>query len=176
MLKAVLCWGDQWSGQHISFFCDNQAVVVWLNSGTAKSAQAMNVIYTISMLAACLSFTHNSVWTSTEKNLLADATSRFQLNWLLSLAPHLDRKSSSTRSRITGMKHTLTFPNWPLSSSGMALPPVHANLTVPVSNPLSTLLNFTPSCLMCQEDSCQHQLGSCWNGLHPLATEPFNPK
>ena len=176
VLRAVLCWGDQWSGQHVSFFCDNQAVVVWLNSGTAKSVQAMNVIRTISMLAACLNFTYDSVWIPTEKNLLADAASCFQLNLLLSLAPHLDRKSSSTKSRITGMKHTLTSRDWPHSFSGMASPPVHASLTVPVNGPSSALLSFTLSCSMHQGSPCQHQPGCCLNGSHPLATEAFNPK
>ena len=107
---------------------------MWLNSGMAKSAQAINVICTISMLAACLNFTYDSIWIPTEKNLLADAASRFQLNLLLSLAPHLDCKSSSTKSQIIGMKHTLTSRDWLPSSSGMASPPVPASPTVPVNS------------------------------------------
>ena len=178
MVYALSCLGDPVA----SLFLQTQVarkvlvvfVVVWLNSNMAKSAQAMNVICTISMLAACLNFTYDSIWTPTEKNLLADAASCCQLNLLLSLAPHLHHKSSSMKSQIIGMKHTLTSRDWLPSSSCMAPPPVPASPTVLVNGLSSVLPSFTLSCLTCQESSCQHQPGSCLSGLRPLATEPCN--
>ncbi|KAF5384159.1 hypothetical protein D9615_003180 [Tricholomella constricta] len=108
VLHAILCWGDNWSGHHITFFCDNGAVVAWLNSGTAKSPHAMPVVRAISMMAAYLKFSYSSVWIPTEENALADAASRFQYTRLLQLAPHLSPKPSSRKSQLIGLKRTLT--------------------------------------------------------------------
>ncbi|KAF5387550.1 hypothetical protein D9757_006561 [Collybiopsis confluens] len=54
VLHAILCWGNRWSGQHVVFYGDNQAVVQWLVSGTCGSPLAMPVLRLISMLAASL--------------------------------------------------------------------------------------------------------------------------
>ncbi|KAF5379032.1 hypothetical protein D9615_006011 [Tricholomella constricta] len=103
VLHAILCWGDTWSGHHITFFCDNEAVVVWLNSGTAKSPHAMPVVRAISMMAAHLKFSYSSTWVPTEENALADAASRFQYTRLLQLAPHLSPKPSSRKPQLIGL-------------------------------------------------------------------------
>ena len=153
VLQAILRWGDQWKDRHVSFFCDNEAVVTWLNSGTAKSVEGMKIVRTISMLAACLGFTYHSIWIPTEQNVLADAASRFQFDRLFKLAPYLNRKSSSTRSQITGMKRTLTYLDSRRSSSGMASLPALASLTVLGKSPSLTLHGSTQSCLSSQASS-----------------------
>ncbi|KAF5361332.1 hypothetical protein D9757_013548 [Collybiopsis confluens] len=93
ILHAILCWGNCWSGQHVVFYGDNQAVVQWLVSGTCGSPLAMPVLWLISMLAASLRFSFTSIWIPSEENALADAASRFQYSRLFELAPHLPQVS-----------------------------------------------------------------------------------
>ena len=82
ILHAILCWGDAWAGHHVSFYCNNQAVVHWLTLGTCHSAHSMPIVQLISMMAACPNFSFSCIWISSEDNALADATSRFQFTKL----------------------------------------------------------------------------------------------
>lgn len=132
VLQAILRWGDEWAGSHVTFHVDNEAVYNWLNSGSGRSPNSMGVIRMIFMLAAHLNFSFSSVWISTSENALADAASRFQYSRLFQLRPTLDRTSSSTKSQITGIRRTLNSRDAQPSTSGMVWPPVPANPTLPV--------------------------------------------
>jgi hypothetical protein len=144
ILHAILCWGDSWSGHHIVFFCNNSAVIAWMNSGTAKSPHAMPVLWAITMLATCLNFSYSSVWISTEENSLADAASCFQYTRLFQLALHLPHKPLLQKSHLIGMKCTLTCRPMLPYTSGMALPLAPAQLTLQVKSPTLTLSALNP--------------------------------
>ena len=145
VLQAVLRWGDQWDGAHVQFNVDNQAVVSWLGTGTGKSPRSMHVLRMISMMAVALNFTYRSSWISTSQNALADAASRFQYSRLFRLRDQLSRTSSSTKSRIIGIKRTLSSLDAQLSTSGTASLLAHGGLTLLARNPTSTLLPSIPS-------------------------------
>ena len=85
IIQVVLCWGDMWNNHHLNFYCDNQVVVTWINSRTARSPDSMALIRPLSMLAACLNFSYSSIWIPSEENMLADAASRFQYSRLFQL-------------------------------------------------------------------------------------------
>lgn len=161
VLQAILRWGDLWDGAHVNFNVDNQAVVVWLNSGSGKSPRSMNILRMISMLSAFLNFSFSSSWISTVDNAIADAASRFQYSRLFQLAAHLPRTSSSTKSRITGIKRTLASLDARRSICGTALPPAPGARTPLVSDPTSI-----SSCLIPRSSP---RLAS----ISPLASNPL---
>ncbi|KAF5355210.1 hypothetical protein D9757_014770 [Collybiopsis confluens] len=123
VLHAILCWGNCWSGKHVVFYGDNQAVVQWLVTGTCNSVLALPLLRVISMMAASLYFSFTSVWIPSAENALADAASCFQYSRLFELAPHLPRTSSSTQSHLNGIRRTLTSLHKSRSISSMELHP-----------------------------------------------------
>jgi hypothetical protein len=144
ILHAILCWGDAWHGRHVNLHCDNQAVVAWLSSGTCRSIPSMRFVRLIPMMAAALNFTFSIHWIPTSENVFADAASRFQYSRLFQLDPTLEKTSSSTKSRIIGIKRTLTSLVEPPSTSGTASLPAHVKLTDQVSAPSSILSHLIP--------------------------------
>ena len=107
IVQAVLRWGDTWGNHHVKFYCDNQAVVVGINSGTSHSPDSMALIRLLSMLAACLKISYSSIWIPSEENVLADAASCIQYSCLFQLAPHLPHKPCYPKSHLTGLKHKI---------------------------------------------------------------------
>jgi hypothetical protein len=77
----------------------------------------------VRLISICLKFSFSCVWISSSQNVFTDAGSRFQFTKLLQLAPHLLRKSSPPKSRLIGMKQTLTSLDKLTSTSGMGLHP-----------------------------------------------------
>jgi hypothetical protein len=176
IIQAVLRWGDAWDNHHVNFYCDNQAVVVWINSGTACSPDSMALICLLSMLAACLNFSYSSIWIPTEENMLADAASCFQYSHVFQLAPHLPCKPCYPKSHLTGLKCTLTSHNKQQPSFGMVLHPALTNCTPQVSVPSSISPDFTQDCLTSLGNSCQQPLRSLLSGSQVLGLARSSPK
>ena len=176
ILHAILCWGSAWANHHLTFYCDNQAVVAWLTSGTCRSPHSMPIVQMISMMAACLQFSYSCIWIPTEDNTLADAASRFQFTKLFRLAPHLGRTSSSTKSQLTGLRRTLTSLDVPHSTSGMDWHPALERPIHRVSDPTLILLEPAhPSSTLLASSSQPRAMGS-WSGSRHLVTGPSCPK
>ncbi|PPQ82976.1 hypothetical protein CVT24_012098, partial [Panaeolus cyanescens] len=143
ILHAILCWGDAWADAHITFFCDNQAVVAWLSNGTARSPQSMPTLRLITMLAAYLRFTFSCVWIPTDDNSVADAASRFQYSRMFNIRPDFPRTSSYAKSQIIGIKRTLTSLVERPSTYTTASPQVLEKLTAAHSAPSLTSSSST---------------------------------
>jgi hypothetical protein len=94
VIHAILCWGKDFRGKHVSFHIDNHDIVTALTSLTFRSAPTMELVRHFLALACRLDFTFPAIWISSEDNALADAASRFQFTRLFELAPHLSPKSS----------------------------------------------------------------------------------
>ena len=144
VLQAILCWGDLWDGAHVNFNVDNQAVVAWLNSGSGKSPRSMAILQMIFMLSAYLNFSFSSLWISTIENAIADAASHFQYSRLFQLVGQLPKTSSSTKSRITGIKCMLASLDARHFIYGTGLLPAPAAPTLQGSDLISTLLCSIP--------------------------------
>ena len=175
VLHAILCWRDTWAGHHLTFFCDNQAVVAWLTSGTCHSNHAMPIIWLISMMAACLCFSYSCVWIPTEENMVADAASCFQYNKLFQLAPHLGW-ISSMKSQLTGLRRTLTSLDVSPSTSGMAWHPALKKNIHQANNLTLTLSGSVPPFSMPQNDIFQQQAVGSLSGLHHSVIVPSCPR
>lgn len=78
IVQSILCWGNEWSGLHIVFHCNNQAVVDWLSSGTCHSVFSMPLVQLVTVFATYLCFSFSCVWVSSLNNALADTASCFQ--------------------------------------------------------------------------------------------------
>lgn len=176
ILRAILCWGDEWSGRHVLFYCDNQDVVIWLTSGTCRSRLAMPLVRLISMMAACLCFSYSCIWIPSAENSLADAASRFQYTRLFQLAPHLSRISSTQKSQLIGMKHTLSSLDGSVSTCGMGLHPALAK-HIRLDNGLtSTSSGCAPNSFSALDSSSLPPPMAYSSGSPASVTEQFSPK
>ena len=91
LLKAAATWGRQWAAKRVLFYCDNQAVVSILRSGTCKRSDIMSLVRALFFVAADCNFECSATYISTHDNGEADALSRFQISRFRALAPWADR-------------------------------------------------------------------------------------
>jgi hypothetical protein len=73
---GLLLTSWNWAGKSVNIACDNNAVVSWLNSGTARSPQAMALIRKIWWCLALNDIRLHLVWIPSGTNVAADAASR----------------------------------------------------------------------------------------------------
>lgn len=58
---SLLTWGALWANHDVAFAVDNSVTVSWINSGTARSTQAMSLLRKIFWLVAWLNIRINAV-------------------------------------------------------------------------------------------------------------------
>lgn len=175
ILQAILRWGDLWADAHVNFFCDNQAVVAWLSSGTSKSSPSMPILRLITMLSSFLRFTYSCSWIPTDENSVADAASRFQYSRMFSLQPSLPKDSSPIKSQLNGIKHTLTSLVERPSTSSTASPHPPAKPTTGHKNHSSISSSSTPGSQIPTDQHYQQQSKHSANGLRSWQTGNSNP-
>lgn len=90
IVVAALIWGKQWARKRILFKCDNMATVQALCKGRSKSPAIMKLMRRLVLVATKYSFAYSARHLSGNKNLTADALSRFQTVKFRRLAPHAD--------------------------------------------------------------------------------------
>lgn len=79
---GLLSWTPSIAGTNVSIAVDNQVVVSWINSGTARSPQAMKILRKIFWLLAKHDAAVHATWVSSAENLVADAVSRLDFKRL----------------------------------------------------------------------------------------------
>ena len=80
---SLLTWGARhWANHDVVFAVDNSVAVSWINSGTARSSQAMSLLRKIFWLTASLNIRITAVWIPTGLNYAADAGSRLDFTRL----------------------------------------------------------------------------------------------
>lgn len=79
---GLLTWTPFVVGTNVSIAVDNQVVVSWINSGTARSPQAMKILRKIFWLLAKNDAAVHATWVSSAENLAADAVSRLDFKRL----------------------------------------------------------------------------------------------
>ena len=87
---AFYIWGKLWSRRRVLLFCDNDAVVSIINSGTSKDQAVMFLLRRMFLVAAQSSFTFRASHLPGKVNLLADALSRFRFQTFRQLHPDAD--------------------------------------------------------------------------------------
>ena len=93
ILVAIRVWGASWSGKAIRIACDNQAVVMVLNSGKTRDLTLAAIARNIFMTAAQFDIFLKTVHIMGVKNEIADSLSRWTIseyfrNKFFNLMPH----------------------------------------------------------------------------------------
>ncbi len=176
VVQATLRWGEQWSGCHVVFHIDNQAIVDAIETDRNRSRHTMSQLRILLMLAACLQFSFSAEWLPSKENTLADAASHFQYSLLFQLAPHLRPKPCSQTPQLNGMRRTLaSLDKWHATSGTASLPaPVSPTVQGNVHTLTShacTLHIATPTA-----DSSQLLSTELWSGQPLSGHGGFSPK
>ena len=87
---SFLLWGKLWTSRRILLFCDNEAVVNIVNSGTSRDEGVMFLLRRMFLLAAQGSFAFHASHLLGRINRLADALSRFRFQEFHQLHPEAD--------------------------------------------------------------------------------------
>jgi hypothetical protein len=100
VVHAILCWGDEFTGKHIIFHIDNEAIFDALTKFSIRSPPTLLLLRHFLALSCWLDFTFGTTWLSSKDNAIADAASRFAYRRLFELAPYLDHNPSSKQLRL----------------------------------------------------------------------------
>lgn len=95
IVLAAHLWGSQWSGHHVCFKCDNEAVVHILNNRTSKIPLIMRLLRKLLLQAANFNFTFKSHHIPGYANSIADSLSRFHWQAFRQLAPQAEDQPTS---------------------------------------------------------------------------------
>ena len=85
VFHSLLTWSSLWTDQDVLFAVDNSAAFSWINSGTARSPQAMAILRRIYWICARANIRLRAVWIPSELNFAADAASRLEFDRLFAL-------------------------------------------------------------------------------------------
>ena len=77
---SVLLWVEHYKNIRICLFCDNESVVAMINTSSTKCKNCMVLIRKIVLHSMIWNVRVFAKWISTDKNIFADALSRFQMN------------------------------------------------------------------------------------------------
>ena len=80
ILMALRVWGHRWQGKQIVIHCDNQAVVIILNTGKTKDSTLAANTRNIAMLMATNDINVKTVHIPGKHNTVADSLSRLTIN------------------------------------------------------------------------------------------------
>lgn len=87
IVVAAAMWGPRWSGQHICFHCDNEAVVTIIQNRRAHNTLLTQLLRCLFFYASMFQFHFSALHIPGVYNVLADAISRNNLTLLHSLIP-----------------------------------------------------------------------------------------
>ena len=90
IVLAALVWGLRWGKKRLLFFCDNEAAVQTINSGTAKCPHMASLMKTLVLQSMKCNFFIRAEHIPGISNGIADSLSRNQLQRFRTLAPHAD--------------------------------------------------------------------------------------
>lgn len=110
---GLLNWIPFISGTNVSIAVDNQVVVSWINSGTARSPQAMKILRKIFWLLAKHDAAVHATWVSSSDNAAADAVSRLDFKRLFLETGIYFPWTSLSLTSIASYS-SLTAPSFPL--------------------------------------------------------------
>ena len=91
IVVAAHVWGLSWFRQVVLFHCDNESVVLILNSRTSRAPDVMHLLHLLLMTAAHHNFIFSTQHIASSANRIPDALSHFHWQAFCQLAPHADR-------------------------------------------------------------------------------------
>ena len=115
VVLAVATWGSQWQHKHLKVFCDNMAVVQIVNAQNCRDPALLHLLRCLHFFTAMLDIRIRLEHVEGEKNVIADAISRNNLQVLFQqnpgCSPHPDVISASTRKLLISQR-----PDWQSNS------------------------------------------------------------
>ena len=94
IVLACAIWGTRWSGLTVVVHCDNLGVVAVVNSGYSRVPRIMHLLRCLFFIRAHYQFILWAVHVPGVENILADAISRNNLNYLFSQIPRARQSQS----------------------------------------------------------------------------------
>ena len=91
IVLAAAMWGRHWAGQHISFHCDNEAVVSVIQKRYAKHHLLTHLLRCLFFYASYFNFHYSATHIPGSLNIAADAISRNNISLLSSVLPQVNR-------------------------------------------------------------------------------------
>ena len=84
---AAALWGRRWSGQTVQVWCDNEAAVSIINTGTSMDLEALHLMRCLAFISAKFQFYLFATHVQGKRNVIADALSRNKMHLFRSLYP-----------------------------------------------------------------------------------------
>jgi hypothetical protein len=103
IVVAAILWGKFWARKRVQFHCDNEGTVFVLNKGRSKSPDIMKLMRKLTLVAAQNSFAYRACHIPGNKNCVADALSRLQMDRFRLLAPMADALPCQIPSNIMSL-------------------------------------------------------------------------
>ena len=91
IVMACVLWGHTWTSKRILFYCDNLSTVEIITKGRSKVGDIMLLMRKLTWWSAKHNFIIHAKHIPGNKNCIADALSRFQMQKFRQLAPLADR-------------------------------------------------------------------------------------
>ena len=93
IVVAAAIWGPRWSGGHVCFHCDNEAVVAVIQNRNAHQDLLVQLLRCLFFYASRFQFHFSAAHIPGVHNVVADAISRNNLSLLSSLVPQAQQVS-----------------------------------------------------------------------------------
>ena len=135
IVVAASIWGAHWSGSHVCFHCDNEAVVKAIQNHNAHEDTLIQLLRCLFFYSARFQFHFSAKHIPGKDNVIADAISRNNTTLLSSITPQAQQVSVPAP-----VEAFLLFPpdwgsqDWILqfvNSLQVACPPAHAGVISP---------------------------------------------
>ena len=106
IIAAAAVWGHEWFRQVVLFKCDNMAVVLALNSMSARDPSLNHLLTVLFFIEAQLQFEHKAQHVAGKDNTAADALSRNKFDVFISIYPQAPKSAVPCSSPL----QELLFP------------------------------------------------------------------
>ena len=89
VVLACSVWGPGWQGSTVTFHCDNMGAVAVINSGYSRIPQIMHLLRCLFFIRAYFQISVRAVHIPGQRNCIADAISRNNLDYFFSQVPQV---------------------------------------------------------------------------------------
>ena len=108
IVAAATIWGPLWSGSHVLFHCDNEAVITVLQNRNAHETTLVQLLQCLFFYSARFQFHFSATHIPSVHNVVADAISRNSCNLLSSLIP----QAQQIGVPVSVAAFLLSLPDW----------------------------------------------------------------
>ena len=111
IVLAAALWGQRWVGKTVMARCDNSAVVAVINKGSSKEPEVMQLLRCLTFIQAKHQFDLLAAHIQGKVNVRADALSRGNVQYFLSLHPQARRQPTPLPIELLDLT-IIRKPDW----------------------------------------------------------------